>query len=89
MTRTEVKRKLDKILQTFHPNGTKYEIEDEDYELLINTVWQFSNSLNEEELIRKKEYIKMLQSFESRDIFMSEILRRILNEFRLFHHYLE
>lgn len=89
MNRIDVKRKLDEIMESFHPSGMQdtYNLEEEDYNLLINTVWQYSESLDEEEKIHPKKYIEMLRGIDSRDVYISKILRRLLRECGIFDLY--
>ena len=89
MRRIDVKKKLDEIKKSFHPSGMHdtYNLEEKEYELLINTVWQYSEGLDEEVKIHPKECIEMLQGNNSYDIFISKILLRLLKDCGLFNFY--
>ena len=86
MKRIDVKRKLDEIMESFHPNDIQntYNLGKEEYELLINTVWQYSENLDEEEKIHPKKCTEMLRGNDSRDIYMTKVLTRLLKECCLF-----
>jgi hypothetical protein len=82
MKRADVKNKLYEILESFHPQDmqTPFILEENEYELLINTVWQYSEQFDEEEKIHPKSYIDMLRGIDSRNVYISKILRRLLSE---------
>ena len=78
MKRTEVKEKLDEIM-SLGANCT-YSLDEKEYNLIIDTVWQLSIGLDENDSIRPKEFKEKLRQTNGKDRFVAKVLDRLLKE---------
>ena len=86
MTQNEVKEKLDEILSsTFSQNTFDSSLLDEkDYNLIIDTVWQQSIGIYETEYIRSKELDEKLKGNNRNELYRAQILERLMKECKTF-----
>jgi hypothetical protein len=90
MTRVEIKCKLDAILKSFNPKDCdiqNFNLDENEYDLIINTVWQLKNGIKEENTIRPIQLIKELHSDVIREKYISKILLLLLKDCNLLQFY--
>lgn len=90
MKRIEIKEKLDEILRDFNPKDYMYEtftLGNEEYELIIDTVWQLSQGLDESDRIRPKQLKEGLKGDDNRKKILSKILLLLLKGCGLYDNY--
>ena len=91
MTRSEVKRKLDELLETFNPkddNNIPFRLDKSEYDLIVNTVWQIKSGILEEEKIKRKQYANNIHNNINKEKNIVKLLRKLLIEFDLLNSYL-
>ena len=91
MTRIEVKKKLDNLLESFNPKDctiAHFMIDYNEYDLIVNTVWQLKSCVKEGDAIAPNQYLAKINSKDSRDKCIAKFLRTLLNEFGVLQFYL-
>ena len=82
MKRTEIKEKFDEILASFNPKSCEsiYSLDEKEYNLIIDTVWQLSIGVDEADSIRTKDFKEKLKEKSGKDRFIAKVLDRLLKE---------
>lgn len=91
MTRIEVKSKLDELLKSFNPKNcdvTHFKLDDNEYDLIVNTVWQLKSGIKEEDSINTNQFFDKVHNVDYRERCIAQLLRGLLAKCNLLNYYL-
>lgn len=90
MTRAEIIKKFDELLDTFNPKDcgvADFELDDNEYNNIVNTVWQLKCGVKEEDVIKPSQLLGKIHSNDVREICIAKLLRGLLNKCGLHNFY--
>ena len=90
MTRIEVKKKLDELLKSFNPENcdvTNFKLDDNEYDLIVNTVWQLKSGIKEEDSINTNLLLDKIHNADNRERCIAQLLRGLLAKCNLLNYY--
>lgn len=90
MKRIEVKRKLDELLKSFNPKNcdvTHFKLDDNEYDLIVNTVWQLKSGIKEENMINTNQLLDKIHNGDYRERCIAQLLRGLLAKCNLLNFY--
>lgn len=90
MTRVEIKIELDKLLATFNPQDcgvTSFQLNKDEYDLIVNSVWQLKSGVKEEDMIKPEQLLDKIHNKDIRDTCIAKLLRGLFNKCGLHNYY--
>lgn len=90
MTRVEIKKELDGLLTTFNPQDCgliSFQLNKDEYDLIVNSVWQLKSGVREEDMITPKQLLDMIHNNDTRDTCIAKLFRGLLDKCGLHNYY--